>query len=126
MPNQELAFKKRASARIENWSKAMGMINRYILHTGITIPGPGNTQLTGLRVDREHIEEILNQPDRNIDELFIQFAVRESGQYGETLTTVLTGIDSDGHQSTKRAIDYCDPCPNKCPQPDPTLTNPTD
>lgn len=115
MPNQTLGFKPKQSDVIENWDIAQGMLDLFIERADINIPGPNNLQLKGLRVDKEHIDQIFNQPGKNITELFIQFAIRTYPGGDESVTTILTGIDDNNTQSKDVAIDYCDPCPDKCP-----------
>ncbi|WP_417610275.1 hypothetical protein [Owenweeksia hongkongensis] len=115
MPNQILGFQPKKSDVIENWDIAQVMLDQFLERSDINIPGPNNLQLRGLRVDKEHIDQIFAQGS-HIKELYIQFAIRTYPGGEESVTTILTGIDADNKQSTAVAIDYCDPCPNKCPQ----------
>jgi hypothetical protein len=90
----------------------------------IKINGQKQT-LNGLRVEREHIEQLFANP--NIKELFIVFGISPDtlnlGYSDQTLTTVLYGLTHDTTTNpttvnidSNLAFDFCDPCPPKCPQ----------
>ena len=76
--------------------------------------------LTGLTMDRQSIELILNNTDHDITKIFIAFGYhfKEDNELElEGFTTVLFGIDDSKNLVLEDnvIIDYCQPCPDKCP-----------
>ncbi len=102
------------------------MMQAYQSHPKkLEVDNEGTIQtLKGLRIDVEHVRQIINRTDIEITHLMVIFGVKEedlnkptSDQY---FTTAFAGISEDsqnpdGALVTNYIYDFCMPCPPKCP-----------
>lgn len=96
---------------------ALPLLNAYKTHTAklyVNNGGANSPVLKGLRFDRSDIEALLTG---NVTHLFLMFAVKPGEP--DYLTIVAGGVtdpdDTGGILNKNLLYDYCEPCPNKCP-----------
>jgi len=110
------------------WTDAQDMINAYMAnnkHLKVKLPNGQFETLKGLRISSDDLRSIINRTDgKEVNDVFIAFGVKQS-ELGsdpdqQTFTTIFIGIGDDptnpnGKLLTDIVMDYCDPCPQKCP-----------
>ena len=110
------------------WADAQVMINAYMAnnkHLKVKLPTGQFETLKGLRISSDDLKSIINRTDGNeVNDVFIAFGVKQS-ELGsapdqQTFTTIFIGIGDDstnpnGKLLTDIVMDFCEPCPQKCP-----------
>ena len=75
--------------------------------------------LNGIRFTKESLDDLLNQTDKNIKEVFIMPIIRPEDEGKPTteqlFTFALVGIDDQNNIVTDLAYEFGDPCPKECP-----------
>ncbi len=97
-----------------NWNDAKTLILNYQNDSNIHIPTAGNRKLKGLMVDATDIASIINNPNEEIEKVFMIFGMTEDPTQGKQVTIVLTGVNSNDELIIDNSYEYCDPCPDVC------------
>jgi hypothetical protein len=110
-----------------SWDDAKEMVLQYWNNANaILVPvkiGDSNKyekkRLKGLRVKWSDLQ-LIKDNDEDVDEIFIMFGVRAQDialedDDDQHYTTIFIGLKNNELVTTK-LIDFCDPCPNKCPK----------
>lgn len=96
-----------------SWADAKTIINAYQADS-LQIPAGGGQKLKGLSVDADSLRAILDNPNADIEKVFMIFAMKEDPTNGKEVTLVLAGVDNAGDLITNNAYDFCSPCPENC------------
>ncbi|QNR24168.1 hypothetical protein [Croceimicrobium hydrocarbonivorans] len=103
------------SKKITNWTaEAAEMILNYQNDDNLVLPTATGGKLKGLMVDKEHVMNMMENPDHNITKLFMIFGLKNEADGQQSFRIVLCGVDENDKMVIDPSYDYCDPCPLTC------------
>lgn len=116
-----------ASINADEWDeKGAKRIQAHLNHENpiVTISGRDTVPLLAMNIDVKLLQRLINEREfpwlsRKYERILIIPAI-DSGHSGDTKNTffnfIFAGVEENGKISTTDALDYCQPCPAKCPE----------